>query len=77
LSTNAHRQIGEIAYAWGLNDLAHFSRCFKERYSVSSHDWRHGNFDVLPAKGGCSLEVVRNVQETSGAGVSSKASRKL
>lgn len=37
----AHRHITEIAFGWGFNDLAHFSRVFKERYGVSPRDWRH------------------------------------
>jgi AraC-like DNA-binding protein len=36
----AHRQIGEIAYAWGFNDLAHFSRAFKESYGASPRSFR-------------------------------------
>jgi AraC-like DNA-binding protein len=35
------RHAGEIAFAWGFNDLAHFSRAFKERYGVSPREWRH------------------------------------
>lgn len=34
------RQVGEIAFAWGFNDLAHFSRRFKERFGVSPRDYR-------------------------------------
>lgn len=29
------RSIGEIAYGWGFNDLAHFSRAFRERFGQS------------------------------------------
>ncbi len=36
----AHLQIGEIAYRWGFNDLAHFSRAFKERFGLSPRAWR-------------------------------------
>jgi AraC-like DNA-binding protein len=36
----AHRQIGEIAFAWGFNDLSHFGRVFREHYGLSPRDWR-------------------------------------
>lgn len=29
------RSIGEVAYYWGFNDVAHFSRAFKRRYGLS------------------------------------------
>jgi AraC-like DNA-binding protein len=32
--------IGEIAYRWGFNDLAHFSRAFRERFGCSPRQWR-------------------------------------
>lgn len=38
---HAHRQIGEIAFGWGFNDLSHFSRVFRERYGLSPRQWRH------------------------------------
>ncbi|RED32627.1 AraC family transcriptional regulator [Rhodopseudomonas thermotolerans] len=38
----AGRRIGEIAFAWGFNDLSHFGRVFRERYGVSPRDYRHG-----------------------------------
>ena len=34
------RQIGEIAYACGFNDLSHFSRAFRERFGLSPRDSR-------------------------------------
>jgi AraC-like DNA-binding protein len=34
------RTIGEIAYAWGFSDVAHFSRAFEQRYAVTPRDWR-------------------------------------
>jgi AraC-like DNA-binding protein len=37
----ARRHITEIAFAWGFNELAHFSRSFKERYGVSPRECRH------------------------------------
>lgn len=30
----AHRTVGEIAYAWGFSDLTHFGRRFKQAYGV-------------------------------------------
>jgi len=39
-AAHAHRRVGEIAYAWGFNDLAHFSRVFKARFGQSPRDWR-------------------------------------
>lgn len=36
----AARHISDIAFAWGFNDLAHFSRIFKQRYGVSPREWR-------------------------------------
>lgn len=35
-----HRQIGEIAYAWGFASLSHFSRSFKERFGISPSEYR-------------------------------------
>jgi AraC family transcriptional regulator, positive regulator of tynA and feaB len=32
--------IGEIAYAWGFNAVAHFSRAFRDRYGVSPREYR-------------------------------------
>jgi AraC-like DNA-binding protein len=34
------RSIGEIAYRWGFNDLAHFSRAFRQRYGLAPRDFR-------------------------------------
>jgi AraC family transcriptional regulator, positive regulator of tynA and feaB len=36
----AQRAIGEIAYSWGFSDLAHFSRAFRARFSVSPREFR-------------------------------------
>jgi len=36
----ANRHISDIAFAWGFNDLAHFSRSFKSRFGLSPRDWR-------------------------------------
>lgn len=37
----AHRSISEVAYGWGFNDAAHFSRAFKERFGCAPREWRH------------------------------------
>jgi AraC-like DNA-binding protein len=34
------RHISDIAFAWGFNDLAHFSRIFKQRFGASPREWR-------------------------------------
>jgi AraC-like DNA-binding protein len=42
LSDPAHsaRHVSDIAFAWGFNDLAHFSRIFKQRFGASPREWR-------------------------------------
>jgi AraC-like DNA-binding protein len=35
-----HRSISEIAYQWGFNDAAHFSRTFKARFGASPRGLR-------------------------------------
>jgi len=37
-----HRSISEIAFAWGFNDAAHFSRTFKARFGSSPRALRSG-----------------------------------
>ena len=34
------RHISDIAFAWGFNDLAHFSRIFRQRFGASPREWR-------------------------------------
>ena len=34
------RHVGDIAFAWGFNDLAHFSRIFRLRFGASPREWR-------------------------------------
>jgi AraC-like DNA-binding protein len=36
----AHRMIGEIAFAWGFSDLSHFVRRFRARYGLTPGDYR-------------------------------------
>ncbi|HXQ12050.1 MAG TPA: helix-turn-helix domain-containing protein [Caulobacteraceae bacterium] len=38
----ASLSISEICFRWGFNGSAHFSRAFKDRYSVSPRDYRKG-----------------------------------
>jgi len=38
----AARHVGDIAFAWGFNDLAHFSRIFKQNFGASPREWREG-----------------------------------
>ena len=36
----ALRSVSEIAFSWGFNDAAHFSRSFRKQHGVSPRDWR-------------------------------------
>lgn len=36
----AHHAIGEIAYRWGFNQAAHFSRLFKQAFGLTPGEWR-------------------------------------
>ena len=36
----AKASVSEIAFGWGFNDAAHFSRAFKERFGQSPREWR-------------------------------------
>lgn len=36
----AQRAVSDIAFSWGFNEAAHFSRSFKEQYGVSPREWR-------------------------------------
>jgi AraC-like DNA-binding protein len=36
----APRHVSDIAFAWGFNDLAHFSRIFKQKFGASPREWR-------------------------------------
>ncbi len=38
----SHARISDIAYRWGFNDMAYFSRVFKARYGHSARDFRQG-----------------------------------
>ncbi|ROZ77630.1 transcriptional regulator FeaR [Ramlibacter sp. WS9] len=36
----AGQSISEIAFSWGFNDAAHFSRSFRDRFGVPPREWR-------------------------------------
>jgi AraC-like DNA-binding protein len=36
----AKRSISEIAFAWGFNEMAHFSRAFRDAYGIAPRDYR-------------------------------------
>ncbi|CCD98084.1 helix-turn-helix domain-containing protein [Bradyrhizobium sp. STM 3809] len=40
---SAHRQISEIAFSWGFNDLSHFGRVFREQFGQSPREWRRSS----------------------------------
>jgi len=42
------RQISQIAYAWGFNDLSYFNRAFRRRFEVTPRDWRDGAAYGMP-----------------------------
>ena len=46
----ARASVAEIAFSWGFNDAAHFSRAFRERFKCSPREWRRG----LPGARGAS-----------------------
>lgn len=39
----AKRSVSEIAYTWGFNDAAHFSRRFRQAHGMSPREWRAVN----------------------------------
>ena len=45
----AHRSISAIAYSWGFNDSAHFSRSFRKRFGVSPSVLRRQSVEALPS----------------------------
>jgi AraC-like DNA-binding protein len=36
----AHRNVSEIAYAWGFSDMTHFGRCFRKAYGMLPSEYR-------------------------------------
>lgn len=43
--SRAGHSVSEIAFSWGFNDAAHFSRSFSKRFGVPPREWRHRLFD--------------------------------
>lgn len=41
------RQISEIAYSWGFQDVAHFNKRFKKQYLMTPLEYRHHRTDGL------------------------------
>ncbi|MEE8428524.1 MAG: helix-turn-helix domain-containing protein, partial [Gammaproteobacteria bacterium] len=39
-STWLNHSITEIAFNWGFNSSAHFSRVFKEQYGINAREYR-------------------------------------
>jgi AraC-like DNA-binding protein len=44
----AERSISEIAFSWGFNDAAHFSRSFREQHGTSPREWRAAQLATPP-----------------------------
>ena len=38
----ANATVGQIAFSWGFNDAAHFSRAFRDCFGCSPREWRQG-----------------------------------
>lgn len=41
-----HKTITDIAFEWGFNNTAHFTRVFKQHFGVSPREFRKGNVPV-------------------------------
>ncbi len=37
------RSVSAIAFSWGFNDAAHFSRSFRDRFGMAPREWRAGS----------------------------------
>ena len=46
----ARRSVSDIAFAWGFNDAAHFSRAFRERFGLSPRAWRAAAGNAEPSR---------------------------
>ena len=49
-TTQAHRTLTEIAFAWGFSDQSHFSRAFKIAYGVTPREFRSGTRAPAPPR---------------------------
>lgn len=43
----AERGVSEIAFSWGFNDAAHFSRTFREQFGSSPSEWRQRSLGLM------------------------------
>lgn len=41
----SHRTVADIAFRWGFNDAAHFSRAFRKRFLCTPREWRKQHSD--------------------------------
>jgi AraC-like DNA-binding protein len=39
-AAQAHRSVSEIAFAWGFNDMSHFSRFFRKHVGISAREYK-------------------------------------
>ena len=44
----AKASVAEVAFGWGFNDAAHFSRAFRECFDCSPREWRRGGQGDTP-----------------------------
>jgi AraC-like DNA-binding protein len=42
-----HRSVSDIAFSWGFNDAAHFSRCFRKQHGLPPTEWRQRELESL------------------------------
>jgi len=43
-----NRSVSEVAYSWGFNDPAHFSRTFRSRFGISPTQCRRQALRSMP-----------------------------
>lgn len=48
---HGHKQIAEIAYNWGFNDLSHFSRAFRFKFGMAPREYRASRLCSNPKRG--------------------------
>ncbi len=47
----ANASVAEIAFSWGFNDAAHFSRAFRERFHCAPREWRRQVGPTMATRG--------------------------
>jgi transcriptional regulator GlxA family with amidase domain len=47
----AHRSVSDIAFSWGFNEAAHFSRSFREQFGLSPREWRQAAIEGAMSPG--------------------------